>query len=67
MPNALEKTHDDLTSCPCVLSLRCRMLASWLSKLLLCFESAAVSMTRACSSVHQVSRWFAYLAGLAGA
>lgn len=47
MPRAVENTHADLTSCPEVCSLRCLMVASWLSKLLLCRESPAVSMTKA--------------------
>ena len=49
MPRAVENTQADLTSCPEVFSQRCLMLPSWLSKLLLCRESPAASITSACN------------------
>lgn len=50
MPRAVENTQADLTSCPEVLSQRCLILPSWPSKLLLCRESPAVSITKACNT-----------------
>lgn len=55
MPRAVENTQADLTSCPEVCSLRCLMVASWLSKLLLCRESPAVSMTKACRAQARIT------------